>query len=216
MPRGTVDANRPDVHVRSEKLVEARTDEIVAAAVRVFSDKGFHGATIRDLATELGVSVGTIFNYFPSKDEVLLAVLERPQRALVDALERFDRLAASTETLVEMMRTLGAIVDDYRPHIKLVYQDLKAVTGDAKQQILDREDYLVDLLERAIEGAAQEQGVVLKLPPRVAANNALVIGHAWAFRHWAFASVGDVEAYLDVQVPALLRSVGLSMPAESS
>jgi AcrR family transcriptional regulator len=47
------------------------------AAIAVFSEKGFHRATIKEMARVAGIADGTIYTYFASKDEVLIAVLDR-------------------------------------------------------------------------------------------------------------------------------------------
>jgi AcrR family transcriptional regulator len=58
-------------------LVAARRTQILDAAITVFSEKGFHRATIKEIARVAGIADGTIYIYFASKDEVLLAVLDR-------------------------------------------------------------------------------------------------------------------------------------------
>ncbi len=54
--------------------VEERRAQILRAALSVFSQKGFHGATIREIASAAGLAEGTIYLYFVSKHEVLRAV----------------------------------------------------------------------------------------------------------------------------------------------
>ena len=58
-------------------LVAARRTQILDAAITVFSEKGFHRATIKEIARVAGIADGTVYTYFASKDEVLLAVLDR-------------------------------------------------------------------------------------------------------------------------------------------
>jgi len=58
-------------------LVAARRTQILDAAITVFSEKGFHRATIKEIARVAGIADGTIYTYFASKDEILLAVLDR-------------------------------------------------------------------------------------------------------------------------------------------
>jgi AcrR family transcriptional regulator len=48
---------------------------IFDSAVTVFSERGFHGASMRQLAEDAGVSLGNIYNYFGSKSEILLGIL---------------------------------------------------------------------------------------------------------------------------------------------
>ena len=51
-------------------------DRIVAAALRVFGERGFHGATIGDVVRESGLSVGAIYTYFKGKDDLFLATCD--------------------------------------------------------------------------------------------------------------------------------------------
>jgi AcrR family transcriptional regulator len=58
------------------KAAQLRRQHILDAAIRVFDARGFRGATIRDIATEAGVSDGTVYNVFENKEALLLAILE--------------------------------------------------------------------------------------------------------------------------------------------
>lgn len=60
-----------------EQLVVARRNLILDAATRVFAEKGFHRATIKDVAKAGGVADGTIYNYFQNKTDLLIALLDR-------------------------------------------------------------------------------------------------------------------------------------------
>jgi AcrR family transcriptional regulator len=60
-----------------EQLIAARRNQILDAATKVFAEKGFHPATIRDVAKAAGVADGTIYNYFESKTAVLMGILNR-------------------------------------------------------------------------------------------------------------------------------------------
>jgi AcrR family transcriptional regulator len=63
----------------STRAREARTGErraqILGAALEVFSRRGFHGATIREIAGSAGLAEGTIYLYFPSKQDLLRGVI---------------------------------------------------------------------------------------------------------------------------------------------
>src|SRR5215510_1329700 len=51
-------------------------DRIVTAALRVFGERGFHGATIADVVRESGLSVGAIYTWFKGKDDLFLAACD--------------------------------------------------------------------------------------------------------------------------------------------
>jgi AcrR family transcriptional regulator len=58
-----------------ELLTEQRRKQILDAALAVFSKKGYGESTIPDIAREGGMAVGTIYNYYPSKRDILVSVL---------------------------------------------------------------------------------------------------------------------------------------------
>ncbi len=63
----------PRVSAAHEQAVRTR---IVESALRVFAEKGYHGATIGDVVRDSGLSVGAIYTYFHGKDELFLATCE--------------------------------------------------------------------------------------------------------------------------------------------
>ena len=59
------------------QLIAARRNQILAAAAKVFAEKGFHSTTIKDIATEAGIAHGTIYNYFENKTALMLGIFDR-------------------------------------------------------------------------------------------------------------------------------------------
>ncbi len=57
-------------------LVQRRRAEIIAAALKVFSEKGYHSARIEDIAAELGIGHGTFYRYFKNKLDIFNGVLD--------------------------------------------------------------------------------------------------------------------------------------------
>lgn len=68
---------------------EQREAQILDAATKVFASKGFRAATTREIATVAGVSEGTIYNYFDSKYDLLIAM---SQRLALESLQQLDQL----------------------------------------------------------------------------------------------------------------------------
>jgi len=76
-----------------ELVIAARRKQILEAATRVFAEKGFHRATIKDIARVAGIADGTIYTYFASKTDVLLGILNR----LNESTERQQHFASGNE-----------------------------------------------------------------------------------------------------------------------
>ena len=62
---------------RKNRTTVQREKQILEAALNVFSRQGFDKATVPDIAQEAGIAVGTIYNYYPSKRDVLVAITNK-------------------------------------------------------------------------------------------------------------------------------------------
>ena len=62
---------------RLKKITEQRREQILGAALQVFSRQGFDKSTVPDIARQAGIAVGTIYNYYPSKRDVLVAITNK-------------------------------------------------------------------------------------------------------------------------------------------
>jgi len=62
---------------RKNRITEQREKQILDAALLVFSHKGFDKATVPDIARQAGIAVGTIYNYYPGKRDVLVAITNK-------------------------------------------------------------------------------------------------------------------------------------------
>ena len=56
----------------------ATLDDIVSAAAKVFRTKGYHAATVRDIAEEVGILKGSLYHHFESKEALLYLVVKEP------------------------------------------------------------------------------------------------------------------------------------------
>ncbi len=62
--------------VLREKKKSERKDRIFSAAVDLFNEKGFSNTSMQDIAENSNLAVGTLYNYFPSKNDLLLEIMQ--------------------------------------------------------------------------------------------------------------------------------------------
>jgi AcrR family transcriptional regulator len=84
-------------------------DRIVRAANEVFGSLGYHRATMRDVVAASGLSVGAIYTYFESKDELFLACCDLTSSEVATAIAA--RLAGGTTTRERLQIALGFYLD---------------------------------------------------------------------------------------------------------
>jgi AcrR family transcriptional regulator len=82
---------RPEAGRRAQNK-EATRDRIVAVALQLFQSKGFDATTTREIARRAGIAEGTVFNYFPTKDDIALHFFEREVDHAIATVRGQDRL----------------------------------------------------------------------------------------------------------------------------
>jgi AcrR family transcriptional regulator len=107
----TKEASDPVKPPRRQRRKDARPSEIIEAAIAIFAERGFGAARLEDVARRAGVAKGTVFVYFPTKDDLFRAVA---QTVLTSHLERLQGAAADLDRpiaeLVPMLLMQAAAV----------------------------------------------------------------------------------------------------------
>jgi AcrR family transcriptional regulator len=103
-------AQRASTRWRRRK--EARPEEILAAALESFAERGFAATRLEDVAARAGISKGTLYLYFKSKEELFEAVV---RATLLPNLERVEALTASyqgrsAELLEQLLLTIAGVL----------------------------------------------------------------------------------------------------------
>ncbi len=101
---------------KSRETREARKERkrklIINAALTLFSQRGFHGTTMAEVAREAGISVGSIYQYFQNKDHLYHSVLEERCNEILDAVrELLDPDRPFRENLRAVLRALHELAE---------------------------------------------------------------------------------------------------------
>ena len=204
---------KPTSQVTDEKRLLEGKERIASAAASLFLDGGYHNTSVREIAQKAGLSVGSVFNYFTSKEEILFFLFSRNQsrteHALREQRAEFERLksekADPKELLLFFYERYLRLIDELRRYTVLGYQELKSLTVAERRRILEGEERIQHLLEEIIaygveQKAFPEGDIDLK------AHCLLVLAQSWAVRHWALRRFAKVDDYLTV-----LKSVALGV-----
>ncbi len=91
----------PTMGVKRERRKESRPGELLDAALDLFVEKGFAATRVEEVAARAGVSKGTLFLYFPSKDELFKAVVrESISGRLVECKSDFEAFSGSSRDML--------------------------------------------------------------------------------------------------------------------
>lgn len=110
-----INVTNPKRHLRSwQRRKQARPGEILEAALSVFAEKGFAAARMDDIALKAGVTKGTIYLYFPSKEEVFKSLArEHVSQNLVMAAAQAQQFEGSTFDFLRLFyeRFVGLVLE---------------------------------------------------------------------------------------------------------
>ena len=182
---------------RWRRLPEERPRQILDAALTVFAERGLAAARLDDIAKRAGLSKGTIYLYFPNKEELFREVI---RHSVVAFIERGE---AQVEALADPLQALDAWMVGYWAWLRspvfpamhrLVnseFHNFPDIASFYAKEVVERAHRLVcGLLERAMDA-----GVLRRMDPLVGARmlSALFVTHAlWYHQRTSFKSIAHI------------------------
>ena len=113
------------IKTKKDVVAEFRTTGILEAARKVFAERGFHEATVDDIAEAAGVAKGTVYLYYQSKRDVYFAALKfgiSQMYALL--LQETKKVSTPEEKLKALIAAKLAYFDENRDFFKIYYSEL--------------------------------------------------------------------------------------------
>jgi AcrR family transcriptional regulator len=170
----------PYVTERRERRIAARKQQILEAAAHVFSQKGYERATTREIAETADLAEGTLYNYFPSKRDLLIGVAQNYAEEVIADLD--DSRAETFEgMLTQMMAKRFKRGQERRLFMLFLYE--------ARHNEDVHEHYMQGALQRIINETERrlqrlmELGLIRPVDPAIAARtlSATIMGFAALF-----------------------------------
>ncbi len=194
---------KPTSQVTDEKRLLEGKERIASAAASLFLSSGYHNTSVREIAQKAGLSVGSVFNYFTSKEEILFFlfshVQSRTEAALQEQWAEFDRLkregADPKQLLLLAYERHVRLSDDMRKYVVLGYQEMKSLTAAERRRLFEGEERIQRFLEEIIAYGV-EQGAFPPGDIDFKAHCLIVLAQSWAVRHWALRRFAKLDDYL--------------------
>lgn len=210
MPKSTRAPRRP----RWRRRKEARPEEILDAALDVFVERGYAAARLQEVARRAGVTKGTIYLYYPSKEALFKAVV---RESLVVNLERAEAAVAAHQ---------GSAADALRNLLRTVWHTVGAtkLSGIPKLIVAEASNfpelaqfYWTEVASRALNlfgsiiERGVEQGEFHPINPRfatLAGVGPLLFAVIWKHSLYPVSGLNfDFPAFLDVHLENFLRGL---------
>lgn len=137
--------------IKNEDLIDRRRKQIVQGAVKVFSEKGFHKATVREIAEASGITMGTMYNYVRTKEDILFICYEYMTTILSKGLkEAISGLEDPREELRAILRRNMDTIYAHQDVVMFLYQESSAYDQEAIRSVLSQEMKYVELFEEVL------------------------------------------------------------------
>lgn len=125
-------------------MSENKKEQIRRAAITVIAREGFHAATTDKIAAEAGVAVGTIYNYFRNKDDILEYIFQTEYEKRAAYFAKLDQKELGTVAKLEAILTMHFTEVEENPDLA------KVILAENKFGLRKSENGLPALLERLI------------------------------------------------------------------
>jgi len=205
--------------VKNKKLVEKRRQQIILAAIKLFSQKGFHKTTLKELAEEAGLSHGNVYDYVGSKEDIFFLIHDFVAGSAMEILNRsLENIHDPIDKLRRMVRGEFNLMDQWADAVLLIYQESHILKGDFLKRLLEKERAHLEKFEIVIEECIA-QGKLRKCNVRLTANIIKSMIDTWTIKRWdlrTHASQLETErSILDMLLHGLLVDERGPVPALS-
>lgn len=195
--------------VKDERLVQKRRDQMIKGAVSLFKQKGFHRTTTREIAKAAGFSIGTLYEYIRTKEDVLYLVCDSIYDHVSERLQQDLAVEKGTlESLKHGIADFFQVMDEMQAEVLVMYQEVKSLSKDALPYVLKKEMEMVAMFEELLTRCVENGELRLtKKQIELVAHNIFVQGQMWGFRRWALRKLFTLEEYIAMQTEVLLSGI---------
>jgi AcrR family transcriptional regulator len=195
---------------RDKRLVEERRRQIADGAVSVFIKQGFEKATTRQIADASGMTIGNVYNYVKSKQDILYLAMDYAVH-----LGRTDLGHASSDpvaALREAMQTAYSDMNDHQDYILLIYQESKKLSPQYRRRIMEFDSEYAARFGELLSDGIEKHVFRTDMDPFLVSQSIVTLAHMWCFRRWLLKDRCTFEHYLERQLDFVFAAISLGPP----
>ena len=203
-------------NIKNKDLVSKRRKQIITAASKLFFEKGFDQTTMREISRASGLTMGSLYDYVMSKDDILVLVYK-------DVIERFriglggneqsDR-DMNPENLENILHRSMKQMYKLSKAVQLLYRESWSRRKNVHIQMREIERGHVDNFTQLLQ-KGQEKGLFQVKNPKVTADLILLLVALPAIREWSLLNL-DQEEVIDTVTKFILRGLSTDDRAQAS
>jgi AcrR family transcriptional regulator len=178
--------NQAGIRIKNRERAVRNLSKIFDAALSISNRKGFHAMSLRDLSEGSGLSMGALYSYFKSKDELLKMILDQGRRvALLILSERIAEAPGPREKLAAAISAHLYLSEAMGPWFYFSYMEAKNLPKKMQKEAIMAELATEQALSRIIEDG-QKQGVFAAADPDLSAAILKAMLQDWYLKRWKY------------------------------
>jgi AcrR family transcriptional regulator len=181
--------------IKNVSLIRQRQQQIFDAAVKLFSKKGFHSTTLREISKESGITLGSLYDYINSKEDILYIIQARATEAVKNTVLRKESNQKNVDSVSELNRLIDSelkAMDKYQDLILIIYQESHAMGKETLKLLLRSEREHLKQYEMLINKGIKE-GCFKRCNVRMAANLIKMLIDTWVIKRWDLKGKVNIE-----------------------
>jgi TetR/AcrR family transcriptional regulator, cholesterol catabolism regulator len=186
--------HRIHTSVKDEALVQKRREQICQAALKAFTENGFHETNLKQVTKLAGLAYGSIYDYVKTKDDILFLIYDM---VLGELSQRLQEASKESDDPVEQIKALIKAAmehtDEYQEAIILLYQESRVMkTSGHLPDVFGKERSYLRIFSEVLERGIQ-RGVFNIENSHILENVLPLMCSAWALKRWNLKGVTRAE-----------------------
>ncbi|MCF8026490.1 MAG: SDR family oxidoreductase [Desulfobacteraceae bacterium] len=185
--------------VKNKDLVYKRREQIVLAAIKLFSRKGYFKTTLKDLAEETGLSHGSIYDYVGCKDDIVYLIHDFLAGMAMESLDSISKeIKDPIEKLHRMISVEFRTMNQWSNALLLLFRESYVVKKNYLTQMLSKERSHLTKFEEVLQECI-DKGALQNCNIRIASNIIKGMIDSYALKRWdlrGYASAAEFEKFI--------------------
>ncbi len=196
-------------HNKYEDRRKEKQRQICRGAMKIFRNKGFNVASMREIANASKMSIGNLYNYIQKKEDILFLIHQDVHAQIYDRIDRIVRTYDnSVDQLVNLVKEIYDLTYELKDEMLLIYTETKSLAKNNRKEILRRESNFVSIVETLIEKGKKENIFNVEKSD-ISANICVFLLAIFPLRGWNILPLRDRQELAEALLKFIMRGLGV-------
>jgi AcrR family transcriptional regulator len=182
-------------------------DRIIETSLRLFEAHGYHKVTVNQIVEESETSKGGFYHNFKSKDELLYIIHDQfISYVLEKAQEAYENWDTPTERLNAIVKSFVTMIDLYKPHVTVFYQESLYLSPEYFKEIELKRDRYKEIMFKVIQDGIERGEFRQELPVPIVSMSIFGMVN-WIYKWYQEDGRYSIKEIADIYADLILHSV---------